>query len=200
MAGAIAGGLTPTPGAGQVEIQVVRELVQSDLEELLRPSGPVAPQGGALKQLRFAHHQLARYVALGYNDVTASAMTGYSPATIARLRKYDPSFIELVAHYSAERDVKFGELNDLMLQLGRTTLEELQAQMEEKPESFTVQQKMDLFELMAVKGRAAPGSAHGPRDQASGAASGGVTVNVKFVGAEGPTAQTVTITPDGDPV
>ena len=31
MAGAISNGLTPTPGAGQVEIQVVRELIQADL-------------------------------------------------------------------------------------------------------------------------------------------------------------------------
>jgi hypothetical protein len=159
----------------------VRELEPQDLAVLQAPGRAVVVPQATLQTLRSAHHRLAQALAQGLDTKAVALMTGYSVGRISVLATRDPSFMALVDHYREVQELKFAELAELMSQLGRTTLEELQEQMDERPESFTTQQKMDLFELMA-KGRGGPLE---PRSQAPmqgpGAGAGGVTVNVKFV-------------------
>lgn len=132
---------------------------------------------------------------MGQSVEQVALMTGYSTSRIYTLKSSDPSFQALIEHYGAERSLELGEINELMLALGRTTLEELIEAMELTPEKFTLQQKMDLFELMAVKGRGAPGSKQGAGAPAGPAAA--VAINVKFVSPGAPGAG---VTIEGAPI
>lgn len=185
-------------GLGQVDISVVRYLEPRDLTTLVRPPSAPSPQGagqGTLRSLRAAHHNAARMLAMGQSVEQVALMTGYSTSRIYTLKSSDPSFQALIEHYGAERSLELGEINELMLALGRTTLEELIEAMELTPEKFTLQQKMDLFELMAVKGRGAPGSKQGAGAPAGPAAA--VAINVKFVSPGAPGAG---VTIEGAPI
>ena len=171
--------------AALVEVQVLRELGEADIPRLITP-GRVTPPGQqrSIQQLRYAHHRLAELLASGVAPIDAALITGYSVQRVRDLQASDPAFRELIVHYQASRELKFVDVMDRMRSLGLATLEELQDQMLERPETFTNREKMDLVELMLVKGRSAPGVAAGAP---VAGAPGGVVVNVKFVGAEAKT-------------
>lgn len=164
------------PAAGPLEIRVVRSLGEEDLEELARP-GPVSSPVQKVAQLRHSHHQLAQLLAKGMDQTDASLITGYSPAYISSL-KQDPAFAELLATYGKEREAIFVDVLERMRMLGISSLDMLQAKLDDEREVWTKRELMEMAELLLIK----PG-----QSRAGGLGGGGsapaVSVNVKFVTA-----------------
>lgn len=152
----------------------VRALTAEDLPLLQNPPSQgqtVRP----LQQIRHSHHQLARLLAAGKAQEEISLITGYSPAYISSL-KSGQDFKELISYYANQKEMIFVEVMERMKAVGLNTLDEIQRQFEENPDSFTTQQKMDLVELMLVKPMRVAAEQAGQSRPASG-----VTVNVNFV-------------------
>lgn len=83
-----------------VEVEIVRELDESDLAGLIQDRGIKPP---ILKRLTDMHHGIARLVAQGEAGYAIAMATGYSESRISIL-KSDPAFQELVAHYREETE------------------------------------------------------------------------------------------------
>lgn len=166
-----------------VEISIVRPIGPEDLELLANPpsQGSTAP---TLQSLRATHHQLAQLLAKGVTEGEASLLTGYSLSRISILQA-DPTFSELLANYSAQRDLAFADTLERMRVLGLSALDELQERLENDPSKWTNREVMEMAELMLVKPRLA---SSGGLAVGSGSPSGAppVTVNVKFVSANTP--------------
>jgi hypothetical protein len=166
--------------SGPLAVSIVRSLTAADVPALMNPpvvgSKPKAPL-----QLRHSHHQIARYVAAGKPDSEIALITGYCPSYICNL-KLGQDFKDLIAYYATQKDQIFVDVMERMKAVGLNTLDEIQRQFEENPDSFTTQQKMDLVELMLVKPMKAQAAVGGAVSIGSGAS--GVTVNVQFVKAE----------------
>ena len=171
--------------AEPLEVSILRSLGPEDLPMLVNP--PVLARPQMLKELRYSHHRLAELLAAGTERADAALITGYSVATVHRLATADPAFTELVKHYQTTRELRFVEVIERMKTLGLTTLEEIQARLEEAPEKFSARELMELAELTLIKGRQGVGGpAGGGLPSAGTGATGGVTVNVSFVGARQP--------------
>ncbi len=84
------------PRGTPYKILAVRPLKESDLAALREKSAPLA----RLQTLRDSHHQVARMMASGLNNLQISQLVGISLATASRYRR-DPALQELVAHYRA---------------------------------------------------------------------------------------------------
>lgn len=186
--GEIAGARGGRRPVGQLVIEVVRELGEADRQLLVSPPlvGSKTPN---IATLRHSHHQLAQLLAEGMDQNDAALISGYSVSRVSILRR-DPAFAELEAHYQSVRELKFVDVLERMKVLGLSTLDELQARLEEDASGFGNRELMELAELMLVKGRSAPGSRVGVGPQ-SGTTGAGVVVNVQFVGGEGTAAPTI---------
>ncbi len=161
-----------------VTIEVERALVPADLASLEAGDSPAAPpaQGGIL-HIRYAHHQLARLlVTEGAALAEISLLTGYSPAYISNL-KNDPAFKELLAHYEAQKELKFIDVLDRMKTLGLSVLDELQRRLEDDPEGFKKSELMSLADLTLLRSRSVGGNS----GEGAGNSVGPVQVNVSFV-------------------
>lgn len=161
---------------GPLLVEVVRSLSEGDLPLLLAPPS-VAAKRVQVAQLRHSHHQLAQLLARGTEQAEAALITGYAPATISRLVTQDRAFGELLVHYRIEREAVFVDVLERMKVLGLSTLDELQARLEDDAEGWSRRELMEMAELMLVKGRQ-QGSG------AQGSAVPAVSVSVKFVTAE----------------
>jgi len=165
--------------------EVIRSLKVPDDLPLLSTSLPAAKQ--TLTQIRHSHHQLAQMLATGTKQEECALITGYSPVYISIL-KTDPTFNDLVAYYAAQREVVFVDAIERMRSLGLSTLDELQARLEEDPTQFSNRELFEQAELMLVKPMAATRSAH--LQTASNPANGtGIQLNVNFIGTQTPQQQ-----------
>lgn len=124
----------------------VRDLVESDLQSARGRS--VNSQTPSIARIRDSHHSLARLIADGVKDVDISAITGYSPSRISIL-KNDPAFSNLVEHYRRNRSEAFATVHERFVSLSKDAAEELQARLDEKPESFDNEELMELTKLAA---------------------------------------------------
>lgn len=148
----------------------VRGLVPADLDAIATPTPTTAP---SLAKLRHVHHRVAQLLATGEKHVDVAVLTGYTPEYIHGLTK-DPAFKELLAHYEADRELKFVDTLERMRALGLTALDEIQARLAEGPDEWSRRELMELAELLLIKPQQAKGAA-------AGAPS--VAVSVKFVSA-----------------
>jgi len=161
--------------APPVEVEVVRALTQDDVPLLLAPP-PVGSTAPSVQKMRHQHHLLARTLAEGHSHAAAALITGFSVSRISILSS-DPTFQHLLQHYTDNKDLIFTDLMERMKTLGLSTLEELQARLDEKPDEWSKRELMDLAELLLVKGKG-PGAG-----AASAAGSPAVAISVSFVQA-----------------
>jgi len=174
------------PRKKQVVWEVIRSLTLDDIT-LLNTTLPAPRQ--TLTQIRHSHHQLAQLLAEGRQQSEAALLTGYSPTYVSIL-KDDPTFQELIAYYASQTEMVFVDVLERMKSLGLSTLDELQARLEADPSDFSNRELMEQVELMLVKpmvatrGGILPGSSSG-----ASVATGGVQVNVNFIGHASPQPQ-----------
>jgi hypothetical protein len=177
----------------EVSCQVGRSLGPEDLAWLQAPA-PLGSKGIPPQVLKHSHHQLARLLATGVPAVKAALITGYSQSYISLLQD-SPAFEELLAHYGAEREALFVDVNERMKALGLDTLDRLQERLHDETEDWSRRELMELAELLLVKGKMAGSGAAAPKGP-------GALVEIKFVqaaerGQGGPSAPGITI--DGEP-
>lgn len=137
----------------ELSCEIVRELGEADLPLLMNPP-PVAVERRGIQKVRFAHHQLARFLALGKTQEEASLLTGYEPAYISTV-KNDPAFRELVAYYAANEEAIYVETTERMRQLGLSCLDELQERMETERSEVSRAELRQMIELLLIKPQAA---------------------------------------------
>lgn len=116
-----------------LEVEVLREIDESDLALLNEPGSTKAP---ALKRITDRHHSLARLLASGTPEQEAAAIVGYTVSRVSIL-KDDPAFQELLALYRKEVNTQFSTTLEHMAGLSRDALLELRDRMEESPEKFS---------------------------------------------------------------
>lgn len=187
------GALGPAKGGKKPRKAILWEVIRSLRPPSVTPSGdtdpgdlpllsqslPAARQN--LTQIRHSHHQLAQMLATGTKQEECALITGYSPVYISIL-KGDPAFKDLISYYSAQREVIFVDAIERMRSLGLSTLDELQARLEEDPSQFTNRELFEQAELTLVKPMAATRGViplGGPR--APDGSASGVQVNVNFI-------------------
>lgn len=124
----------------------VRDLLPKDLAEAKGKS--VGSKTPSISRIRDSHHNLARLLAEGLKDVDIARITGYSPSRISIL-KADPAFSELVSHYQRDKSEGFATVHERYVALSKDAAEELQARLDEKPESFDNEELMELTKLAA---------------------------------------------------
>lgn len=184
----------PRNGAGkleELEFSVVRELNELDLVDISQ-GRPLVPQRiSTPSEMKHSHHQLAQLIAQGREVVEISYLTGYTPSYISAL-KGGKDFQELIGYYQVQREQIFVDTMARMKVAGVSSLERLQALLDDQEEKWTKRELMEMAELMLIK----PGQAKGA-SAPSGASP--VTVNVKFVSApERGEAVMLDITPEDD--
>jgi hypothetical protein len=162
-----------------LSIEFVRVLTPGDLEMLRNPPRGEGGEAPRVATLRHTHHRLAQLLAQGHDHATVALITGYSQGRISQLCK-DPSFAELLTHYASISEAKFIDVLERMKALGLDTLEELQERLDQRPEAFANRELMELAELLIHKPMSVAAGARG-----TGPAQPPVTLNVKFVAAEG---------------
>lgn len=162
--------------AAPLTLEVIRPLVEADLQQLIDSPTLAAPLQ-TLGQIRASHHELARLLAQGTNQVNAGLIVGYSQSYISVL-KSDPAFKELLAHYQSERESLFIDTLERMRGLGFRALEELEQQLEEAPEKWSRRELMEMADLMLVRPQAA---LRGQQQGANGPTT--VLINPKFISA-----------------
>ena len=96
------------PRSPAPKILEVRSLVPADLEHLRNKSIPAR-----VKNIKEAHHNVARLLAAGLSNREVANRLGYTEARISNL-KHDPSVAELIAHYRAEVTDSWRESVDMV--------------------------------------------------------------------------------------
>lgn len=142
--------------ANGVEASVTRQLVAEDIVRLSSvKEGGLGTSLRPLQRIRHSHHMMAQLLASGEKHETVALATGYDPAYISNLLR-DPSFKELVTHYKSQVEEVSLEVSTRLRSLGLDSVDELQARLVEKPDSFTSRELMELAELTLDR------SGHGP--------------------------------------
>lgn len=85
------------------EIESIRAIEREDLPRLLGPRDRTAAHPHRLKE---SHHEVARFIAAGFEYSRIGTLTGYSYNRIHTLAD-SPAMKELVAHYRAKIDESF---------------------------------------------------------------------------------------------
>lgn len=163
----------------QLDCEIVRPVVEADLEALAQlPVTLVTPEQ-RLKSVTYQHHQLAQLLARGSAESEVSLITGYSLAYISRI-KNDPQFRELLQHYGAKAEAVYVDVLDRMKGVGLTALGKLSERLEEDDSAFSNRELMELTDLTLAKPLArAAGFGAGIQN-----GNGGVNVSVSFVAAQ----------------
>lgn len=167
-------------------VAVVRPLVEADLPAIANPP-PVGSKVQTVQALRTSHHQLAQLLAEGKELAEISRVTGYSTTWISNLQT-DPAFNELIAYYSAQRDLVFIDAQERMKVLGLDAAGELHTRLHEKAQEFSNRELMEVIEL-ALGPSLAPKAPAG----APGGVSG-LCLEVKFVAPSGPVGPAIDTT------
>lgn len=165
-----------------LHLDVLRELTPSDLATL--PSPKAKPP--IIKNLRHTHHLAAKLLAEGRKNAEVCAITGYSPSRISIL-KQSPAFQDLVSYYAEQVRVAFTNVHAKLAALGEVCVEELLERLDDKPESFSHGQLVEVMEATLDRSVAPK---KGPSGQL-GAGAPGVVINVEFKTpeAKGPTIE-----------
>lgn len=159
-----------------LSMEFERELGPSDLPLILEPP----PQGAftpPLARIRNSHHMLARLLAEGKSGQEASLVTGYAPSRISILQN-DPAFSELVTYYKGQVEAKYLDVHERLASLGLSSLDELQARLEEDPNSFKNRELMELAEFALDRS-----VTKDARKAGANAGAGAPIVQVTFVGS-----------------
>lgn len=114
-------------------------------------------RNASLKDIRHTHHQLARLLALGVDEVKAARVCNYSPSRVSVL-KSDPAFIEVLNYYSTQVDDAFVDVVETIKGLSLGALQELSKRLEEKPESLTNTHLIELSKAMLDRSGNGPSS------------------------------------------
>lgn len=156
-------------------VEYLRDLNEADLAALATPARKETA-ALPLRQMRRAHHMLAKLIADGVKHVEAASITGYSPSRISVLVR-DPAFSELVSYYSSQAEVAYLDVHNRLATLGMSTVEELQERLEASPEEFSNKELRELAEF-ALDRSVTPQARQGGSGQAPGTS---VAIEVKFV-------------------
>lgn len=134
-------------------VKVEKELTEEDL--IFRKFSPVGTEVPSIAKLRYAHHKLAQVLASGTKEADAAVLTGYSVARIKTL-KQDPAFKELCSHYSESTKEVYHDLHTRMAGIAMNASEELQERLEEKPESLTNKELLEVLKVTNDRGGNSP--------------------------------------------
>ena len=159
-------------------LQVVRPLNGADMAILMNPPelGVSAPP---LMKLRDAHHFVARLLAEGRRPVEVALITGRCQSNISILQN-DPAFKELIEVYRTEKNAVYLDVHQRLATLGLTAVAELQERLEDKPESFTNPQLLDLVTETMDRTEAPPKGGAGAK---GGSGQPLPALRIEFVGA-----------------
>ena len=144
--------------ASEVQATTRRELTKADVDVLWKlPEGGLGSTTPPLQRIRFQHHQLARLLAQGTPQVEAAMITGMDQSRISVL-KNDPTFKELLDHYSSQVKEIFINVHERLAAVGLSSIDELQARLEETPDDFSLRELMELAALTLDRGGFGPSS------------------------------------------
>lgn len=125
-----------------LELEIISSISEEDL--LNRSEGAlVSSEAPTLSRIRGIHHEIARLLASGLKPADVSAVTGYSLSRISILQK-DPSFRELLSFYEAKSDEVFVDVRKRMAVLGLDAASELADRLENKPETLSNSQLIEI--------------------------------------------------------
>lgn len=125
-----------------LELEIISSISEEDL--LNRSEGSlVSSEAPTLSRIRGIHHEIARLLASGLKPADVSAATGYSLSRISILQK-DPSFRELLSFYEAKSDEVFVDVRKRMAVLGLDAASELADRLENKPETLSNSQLIEI--------------------------------------------------------
>ena len=125
-----------------LELEIISSISEEDL--LNRSEGAlVSSEAPTLSRIRGIHHEIARLLASGLKPADVSAATGYSLSRISILQK-DPSFRELLSFYEAKSDEVFVDVRKRMAVLGLDAASELADRLENKPETLSNSQLIEI--------------------------------------------------------
>lgn len=125
-----------------LELEIISSISEEDL--LNRSEGAlVSSEAPTLSRIRGIHHEIARLLASGLKPADVSAVTGYSLSRISILQK-DPSFRELLSFYESKSDEVFVDVRKRMAVLGLDAASELADRLENKPETLSNSQLIEI--------------------------------------------------------
>lgn len=125
-----------------LELEIISSISEEDL--LNRSEGAlVSSEAPTLSRIRGIHHEIARLLASGLKPADVSAATGYSLSRISILQK-DPSFRELLSFYEKKSDEVFVDVRKRMAVLGLDAASELADRLENKPETLSNSQLIEI--------------------------------------------------------
>lgn len=125
-----------------LELEIISSISEEDL--LNRSEGAlVSSEAPTLSRIRGIHHEIARLLASGLKPADVSAATGYSLSRISILQK-DPSFRELLSFYESKSDEVFVDVRKRMAVLGLDAASELADRLENKPETLSNSQLIEI--------------------------------------------------------
>jgi hypothetical protein len=126
-----------------LRISFVRELDPGD--ELIPAQRP-AP---VLREMKAAHHQLARLIASGKPLVDVALITGHSVGYCYSIQK-DPGFQELLDHYAVVDELALMDIAGQMMAVGVDALAILRDRQTTEPEKFSIGQLQEQVKLLLV--------------------------------------------------
>jgi hypothetical protein len=128
--------------------------------ELRAGEKPDAAEVKPLTRVTQRHRSLAQAVARNGDKVTLKQIAlehGIIPSTLYRLCQ-DLTFKEMVAHFRADLEMELQDAEERMVILRDSSIDVLQARLDEDPDSFTVGQLTQLMTLTADRTGLGPSS------------------------------------------
>lgn len=163
-------------GAQPLEVEVIRALAESDLEAITNPPLVSAPLA-VVKSLKASHHNLAQLIAEGKSGAEIHLTTGYSQSYISNIQ-HDPAFNELISYYGEQRRTIFIDAQERLRLLGLDATEKLHEQLHDPAQTWSKRELMELID------RTMPVSGSKSNPNQGQPAGGGVSLEIKFVGAQ----------------
>lgn len=139
---------TPVPKRALIPLIVkfVKDLSRLDLALPPDPSQCVPIH---VKALRDRHHDLAKLIAAGDQTHTDIAReTGYTVSRVSILMT-DPAFLDIVEHYRGEVKEIFRSSQERLADLMRESADVMLERLDEDPDSFTVNNLLEIIKTTA---------------------------------------------------
>ncbi len=143
-----------------ISAEFVRNLTAEDMEMLATERSVQKPKElSSLTMLSERHRNLARLIAMGKPDWECAVITGYTASRISIL-KSDPAMINLIKHYSEEKDIVFVQAHEKMAQVATTALDVLQDRLEDPDQvkEMSTGQILSIIEVAADRSGMGPSS------------------------------------------
>ena len=134
-----------SPAGAPLFLEVLRELSEADLRETAAPAELLQ-----IKELKSAHHGVARLLAQGRSLADTAVITGYSIGYLSRLRQ-NPAFQELQQHYGLVEDFATADVLQQMQDVGLEALSILRERQELEPEKFSTGQLQENIRLLLLE-------------------------------------------------